>query len=1307
MVAVNTVVSTFVSMAVSPIAAYMLGVTPTIYSSTAVTPPDGFDLYCFFDDVDSMGKILEDPSVTVVNSSAFSIYPLTYDLIAVSGGSAPNADDAYLFIEAAVPNAWTLQVVVSSDQLPVDFSDLIHQHIYFGTTDAAGASAGLFLSSVGLAYAPLVRLNGAEDLVLDGPFQPIPGTSGLFLNSVSYTFRLAADTATGTVYIFASETDLVPFIGYRLVAVLPAGLANVSTVEGTTVSVRGTSSREVSAAFDQICLGAGLLMPNIPPKADAGRDQAIRACTVGVLDGSASFDPDGGNLTYHWRLIEAPLGSSFAVECSDGFTVPMVMPSGFSDKFYSAELGTVAASDALETGDVLLVGGDAWTIVSTGVDGLGFYVQFAAAVVSDSLVNAHFKVLRQRALSKADTSHPSFLPDVDGIYRFDLVVFDGQYFSEPSVSTVNVLESQIPRGCAPDLGFVWSYLSDFWNLVDDRERIQVFWEGLAQVTASELLNLWQVDYSKSLRDVQRQFQRRWLHYDLKLAEPLPELTRARQVRAGVTSSALSSTVTGIAGKKLVIASPTHDPLTIPFNFADPYTPARILQMLQVKLRGISADYSAQLLTAVGGVFSVRITAPFQFSVDASSTLAIFTVGQLNTHPSGTSGVRLTPRVYKTDHSLLGVDIQENDVLVIGEEGYLVSRVVDDPSDDERFQRIVVQNDLPILLSNAWAVPGHVTSKLLNFYDGQVSQGDDVVFEVQRSSDNGVALVRTTAVGACGDMVARLAVQLTPLDEFLTSNDYVVYLAYVVRKTRLPVGSLVMSVPTLQQNIKETDDGAVLRNNVDYSLVKYRGASALRFMSGRAGDIGDVWEGVTPPDRLWAEVTYLDNSPTIENNFGIPAELTTEQLSEIGTDTDYLSAVRGLWYTLLNGPTMFNLRVGTQILLGLPFAEEAGVIQEIRTDFSPSQGRILVQDAANAAVVRSYAFPKSLTMEINPTTGVRYVPGDTVKQFAPMVSGAEVIDYVKDPRWFQGILNQGVFFEIEKFHKFMVRVDSAAFNLSALLFVQNFIRRVKPTYTLPLFVVHEVVGGANGDTEVSVTDEVDMTGTLYLYDGACFPNLNSATMFDQYRPAGGGVRNQFDRAVDPSAPPPTFPTPTTPITWGFDKKYLCPEDEVAISYCLSHSAGVVAFDAGFAFDASNAPSHHFTETGVTSIPAGPSGRTLPGSSTVGVSGNIAQVRIVISGTLGASPGNYELVIVKNSVDFVVVPFTVAASGFLGTIACAGALTSGNTLTARIRPASGGARTPSWSYVSITVGQAPLAFAFDSGLAAGTYCFTHVV
>ena len=49
---------------------------------------------------------------------------------------------------------------------------------------------------------------------------------------------------------------------------------------------------------------------NHPPTANAGIDQTVEVGSVAILDGSASFDPDGSPLRYLWRLIDTPAGSS-------------------------------------------------------------------------------------------------------------------------------------------------------------------------------------------------------------------------------------------------------------------------------------------------------------------------------------------------------------------------------------------------------------------------------------------------------------------------------------------------------------------------------------------------------------------------------------------------------------------------------------------------------------------------------------------------------------------------------------------------------------------------------------------------------------------------------------------------------------------------------------------------------------------------------------------------------------------------------------------------------------------------------------
>ncbi len=1265
-------------------------------------PPAGFDTFCYFDDPSSMGQILLSPFVTFVDAGGQFSIEAGSDLLMQSGGPSVPTADAFLLATAAISPSWTLQVIANFTSLPVDFSDITHVHLYFGGQNVGGYSAGLLVSQSGIAYTGAAWLN-AGNLMLNGPVQVIPGTAGLLQEGISYTFRIALDSTTGTTYVFVTKTADVPMIGHQLLAILPGIPTGPSVPDGAQLSVRGTVLKPVSALFDQVCLGTGLIMPNVPPRADAGRDQSLRTCTLGLLDGSASFDPEGGVITYSWRFIDAPVSSSYSFEGSDGFTIPQPTPDGSAFKFYSTQLGASDLGDPVLAGDVLLFDGNPYSIVGSGVDGSGFYVELSDNLLPDNLVNVFFKLLRQRALSNPTAVKPSFLPDVPGIYRFDLVVFDGQYLSTPSVTIVNVLESSIPKGIVPDLGFVWQHMSDFWKLVEDRERIQTLWEGMAQVAAAELLTLWQVDYSKSLRDIQRTFQRRWLHYDLKLPEPLPQLTTTRAIYGGVLSSALTiSGNTGISGTVLEVTSPAHDPIIISFPLPNPYAAAAIAARIQLVLRAKNSAYTVAVIPQSGGTVKIRIHAPFMFAIGASSSLAAFTVGTINKAPSGTAGQRLASRTYKVDSSLDGLGIVEGDLFEVGGESYKVSRVTDDPSDVYRYQRVVVQSDLPLQPGAAWSVPGQLTSRLLDFYNGLVSAADTVVFEV--SSGSSISLIIGEVAGACQQTPGQLGVVFPGVVLAAMSTDPTsVKLAYVVRRTHLPIGELVQDIPGLQENIKESDDAVLLRRNVDFFIEEFRGSNSIRFVAGNTGDAGDVWEGQIPPERLWAETTYLDNRPTIEANFGIPADFTLDHLAELDADVDYLSAIRGLWYSLINGSTMFSLRVGAQILLGLPYAEEPGTIEEIRTDFSPNQGRILVRDSANTAVVRSYSFPSSLSLEINPATGATYAVGDSVGQFAPLVQGAEVVDYIKDPRWFEGILNQGAFFEVEKFHKFMVRVDSAAFSLSSLMFVRSFILRVKPTYVYPMFIVRVKVG----DTEVSVSDSTAYAATLILNDGACFNGTKGeSTMFDDYRSAGGGVHNRFDADSNPATAGPTYPT-SQAVSWGYDKNYLCPEDEVSFSYCLTHPGGAVKFDGGFQFDTFNSPSHHFTGTGITAVPAGPTGYSFAGTSTVTVTGSIQQLRLVVAGTLGTGNlGNYELVIRKNGVDSLVIPVTITPSGVILQVAAVLAVTATDTIQCRIRPATGGARTPSWAYVSVTLFQTAIAFKYDTGLPAGDYCFTKV-
>jgi hypothetical protein len=1296
------------------------GVLP--WGESLVAAPATFDLFCF--QGPEMFTILADPNVTTLgNGAEFFPNPITFDLEVCSGDTFPT-DDARVIITENVPQTFTVEWIVRFRDLPNDFTNLQKRHIYLGCFDAAGPVVGFFFSKTGIAYTGSVSFTGSGDLQLDCTFQVIPGSADYVSDTDYLVIRAAADIVTGLVYFYVTPLAEVPITGQKLRAILPvipASAALNPPTDQSIVSVRGTVTERVCAFLSSWCLGTALIIPNLAPMANAGLDQAVRACSIIQLNGSHSFDPEGASLVYQWRLIDVPIGSEFGIEKSDGMTVPLGIPTGFTDKFHSTSLGVVDVADPIDvgaTGDVLLVDGIAYTIVNKGTDVDGFYVQIGQSILPDSLSGEQFKVLRQRGLSNSNTISPTFFPDEPGFYRFDLVVSDGALLSEPSVVIVNVLESPLPRGCTPDLSFIFNYLSDFWNLVEGRERLATFWSSLAQVAASELFTLWQIDYSKSHRDIQRTFNRRWLHYDLLLGEPLPELTKTRAIFGGVTSSFIDPAGQGgINGTALILSSPVFaEDVSITIRALNPVTADALAAELQSYLQ---ANADSRFTTFViedrtSGDLAVRIDAPFPFTVSADSTIPVFTDGDESRPPSG-SGAGVGSRTYKVDRSLEELSLEEDDYLILDGQAFLIARVIDEPSDQLALQRIVVKEDLPVAPSTEWQISGWVSSELLDFYNGLVFANDHADFEVVQATTELAPtaatneILSTTVLGASADHTGRLAVDFWPIGAAIADEALLVHLARVVRRRCVPVHVDVLDVPTLQDKIVIEDDTSVLRRNVDFYIEDVRGGRGLRFVSGEDGDIGDVWEGGRPPDRLWAEYTYFDNSELIEANFGIPVDLTADQLEDLPEDVDYLSAVRGLWYAFFNGPTVRNLRIGIQILLGLPFAEHRGTIEEIRTDFSPTRGRMLIRDIDRSEIVRIYRWPRVLELEINPETGERYKIGDTVEEFAPLVEGATVADYVNDPRWFEGILNQGIFFEVEKFHRFLVRVDEAAFSLSALLFVRNFVLKIKPTYTFPLFVVQKHVG----DTEVSTTDLVIFHGKLMLSTATCEGLLGASYHFDQPHPAGGGWRNQFDADVDPYNAPPTFPV-SEPVSWGYDKAYLCPENEIIAINCEEFAAPfTIQYDTVFAFD--TPVSIHYDDWDHVFFPFPPTiasgGFTIPygvfADVTVPKNGTLTQLRMWVLGEPGTDPTDYRIVIQRDTgggfANYVVENFTAGLNTeIVRTISAA--VNSGDKLKALVQPASGGvARTPNWTRIAVILTQSDAAvWTFDTTLPAGEYC-----
>lgn len=1113
--------------------------------------PPNYDIYCVgpcgqmlyfdsYDEVQTFG-VTGQFSVDLVSEN----FIIKSDSTTTSGGVIQTAR---VYIDVGVPEDWTSEFTLKLDQLPTTFNNLADEHLFIGSVDATGSSAGLFISSSGIAYTGSVWYDLLGKLHVNSAMQVLPDSVVLLTVGEYYTFRMAVDDGNGVAYIYITKTSELPLTGHVLRYVLPAVSSSTSVhamPDGTYISCCGTSTTAVRFEIDTICMGTGLVIPNLPPVADAGRDQSARMCSIVRLDGRASFDPEGSTLKYQWRLIDAPIVSSFIFETTDGVTLPPP-PATYTNRLYSEELGEYDVDSAMvSVGDVITFAGESYFITGKGVDINGYYVVIDSYALPANRTKLPFKMLKQNGISTPTGAQPTFYPDVTGIFKFDLVVFDGSLYSQPSITIINVVESVVPRGCIPDLSFLWNYISDFWQLVENKEHIETFWGALAQIAATELLSLWQVEYNKSLRDIQRTFQRRWLHYDLRVLDLRKEDSSTRYIYGGVYLKSIPVTGATVGGQTILISSPVLTEDVELMFYGTTLTDTEIVTQLSNRLKVVDDRFTVTKLSSNPALLlsQIRIEAPFPFTVyGGTATDLLPDLPANNSEPSGIGALVAGIDTVIVDRDLGDLDIQEDDLLVLNGEAYRISRVISKAAtDDWANQRLVLKDPAPSSAPSTWYIVGGTTSAFLDYYNALLSLDDPAVYEVTDTTTGQHTQVMVRVLGASAAIVDKLAVDAWPLARYLYDPDrYTVSFVWAHRRTHMPVDPLVVSVPILQEKIKDSPDEEILRENVDYFVEEYRGQKCLRFMTGSP----DVWQGGTPPDRMWAEMTYIDNRPVIEANFGIPAEFTLDDLEQVGTNLDYLSAVRGMWYSFFYGPTIRNLRVGTQILLGLPFAEEEGTIEEIRNDFSMQQGRILVRDVANKEIVRSYTYPKVLDVEVNPSTGELYKVGDVVSQFSPLVEGVEVVDYVKDPLWFRGYLNQGVFYEVEKFFRFLVRVDSAAFNLSSLLFVKSFINKIKPTYTFPKFVVRYNVN-EDGDA-VDVTDVVETKGTLLLHDDISARGLGHWMHIDDPNQAGGGWMGRLDsgRQFTPDA---VHPDPQHPVVWAVDKSDLVPQDSV---YCVA-------------------------------------------------------------------------------------------------------------------------------------------------------------
>jgi hypothetical protein len=696
----------------------------------------------------------------------------------------------------------------------------------------------------------------------------------------------------------------------------------------------------------------------------------------------------------------------------------------------------------------------------------------------------------------------SVLGDALGLYTIELIVNDGKINSTPIEALLSIQETSTVYGLTPDLNFIWDYLSDFWQIVSGKEVAETIWSALAQLASNELLKLWQHDYSKSLMDIQRTFQQRWLNYDPYYAEPnyvdLPAIIEN------------SLNVSGYSLTPNVEAEKSDGTL---FNTEYAYN-----------IGILNTDITTDNYLVINGISHKIIR------LEHRTTTIIYTETPITVGTSRSKYWMVRPTVTSTSSNFSDLLIREGDSAVF--ETYF--------SDGNLFSEfsayIYGSYGNTLSFDDSQVSSYFVSDNYVTYFKGIIRRSkisvDPLVMRIPRLQEviaiNRVENAPSPLIGDFNFIIETITtVQGNEINSISFLNTWFTEVArglhgysdssnhnYFYDDT-VNFETLLGADADLRGHIIEFSDGRIFRLYavIDSNQIELFD-DALPFdlanINWKIRSLSEV------PEHLWAEVTFLDNRPTVEANFGKLIGFTLDHLNSRTDNLDYLSAVQGLWYFIWNARTPYNIRVGSQIILGLPFSEVRGTITDIRSNFDSTRARILIMDEKNNAIVRSYFYPSVLSIETNPATGTAYTSGDIVEQFAPLCKGVEVVDYISDPDWWLPFVGAGDFFEPQKISNFAIIINSTVFNLTNISFLIEFIKKNKPKYVYPYFSV------SKSESDLFNISDASVLGPAVPKDGDTYPSE---------WPAFGIPSGWFDSPHESPRSSPPIPPPNRKGDWG--------------------------------------------------------------------------------------------------------------------------------------------------------------------------------
>lgn len=215
---------------------------------------------------------------------------------------------------------------------------------------------------------------------------------------------------------------------------------------------------------------------NIPPVADAGPDQNVVTGVLVTLDGSESHDANGDPITYSWRTITRPTGSTAALQHPTD-AHPDFTPDVTGDYIFGLTVTDNNAAQSSEDTVTIVVKAAGNNVPPVADAGPNQNVVTGATVTLDGsgshdpnpgdILTYSWSMLSMPSGSFATLWTPfnvktTFTADVSGSYVFALVATDnGSAASDPSIVTISADRlasiSVTPLDCVTTLGFSVQY----------------------------------------------------------------------------------------------------------------------------------------------------------------------------------------------------------------------------------------------------------------------------------------------------------------------------------------------------------------------------------------------------------------------------------------------------------------------------------------------------------------------------------------------------------------------------------------------------------------------------------------------------------------------------------------------------------------------------------------------------------------------------------------------------------------------------------------------------------------------------------